>query len=232
MPIACKFKASAIGGPAGVRFLLDHPIVLLFVLLAIFWSATRLGAVLRAWLGPLDKDKHGDFDLMLGATLTLLSLIVGFSFSMAGNRYDQRKNLEEDEANAIGTAYARADLLPAADAAKVKGLLREYAYIARHNDKGKIDVEYLDIYQNRKKAEDLGIEQPNVVVLISGEHRRVLTMLDFYVDFEFKSKLLQSVMAMLFNEAVRLMVRAFERRAYVLYRRGTPPAAAPAPREA
>ncbi len=63
----------------------------------------------------------------------------------------------------------------------IRGLLREYAYLARNNDKGKIDVEYLDIYQNRKKAEDLGIEQPNVIVLISGEHRRVLTMSDFYV---------------------------------------------------
>jgi coenzyme Q-binding protein COQ10 len=42
-------------------------------------------------------------------------------------------------------------------------------------------------------------------------------MLDFYVDFEFKSKLLQSVMAMLFNEAVRRMVAAFEGRAKQLY---------------
>lgn len=62
----------------------------------------------------------------------------------------------------------------------IRGLVREYAYVARQSDKGKIDVEFLDIYQNRKKAEDLGIEQPNVVVLISGDHRRVLTMTDFY----------------------------------------------------
>ena len=42
-------------------------------------------------------------------------------------------------------------------------------------------------------------------------------LVDFYVDFEFKSKLLQSVMAMLFNEAVRRMVAAFEARAKQLY---------------
>ncbi len=45
---------------------------------------------------------------------------------MAINRYDQRKNYEEAEANAIGTEYVRADLLPAADAAKVSALLRKY----------------------------------------------------------------------------------------------------------
>jgi hypothetical protein len=45
---------------------------------------------------------------------------------MAGTRYDQRKNLEEEEANAIGTEYVRADLLPADAAEKVRGLLRSY----------------------------------------------------------------------------------------------------------
>lgn len=54
------------------------------------------------------------------------------------------------------------------------------------------------------------------------------TEVDFFVDFEFKSKLLQAVIGTVFNEAVRLMVRAFERRAAVLYRRSAPPATAPA----
>jgi len=45
---------------------------------------------------------------------------------MAVNRYDQRKNYEEAEANAIGTEYVRADLLPAADAARVRALLLSY----------------------------------------------------------------------------------------------------------
>ena len=41
--------------------------------------------------------------------------------------------------------------------------------------------------------------------------------IDFYVDFEFKSRLLQTVMETLFTEAVRRMVRAFENRADELY---------------
>jgi hypothetical protein len=62
----------------------------------------------------------------LRATLTLLGLFIGFSFSMAANRYDQRKNFEEVEANAIGTEILRADFLPASDAANVRKLLAEY----------------------------------------------------------------------------------------------------------
>lgn len=49
-----------------------------------------------------------------------------FSFSMAVSRYDQRQNYEEAEANAIGTAYLRADLLPTDAAATVRTLLSRY----------------------------------------------------------------------------------------------------------
>jgi coenzyme Q-binding protein COQ10 len=47
-------------------------------------------------------------------------------------------------------------------------------------------------------------------------------LIDFYVDFEFRSRLLQKVIEVLFNEAVRRMVSAFEARARALY--GTAPA--------
>jgi len=89
---------------------------------------------LSAWIGVLlsgnrravKAEMREDFGIILAATLTLLGLIVGFTFSMALNRYDQRKNYEEEEANAIGTEYLRASLLPAADAAKVRSLLLNY----------------------------------------------------------------------------------------------------------
>jgi coenzyme Q-binding protein COQ10 len=49
----------------------------------------------------------------------------------------------------------------------------------------------------------------------------------FFVDFEFRSRLLQAVIGTVFEQAVRLMVRAFERRAMHLYGRNQAPAAAP-----
>jgi hypothetical protein len=45
---------------------------------------------------------------------------------MALTRYDQRKSCEEVEANAIGTEYDRAGLLPPTDATAIRGLLRSY----------------------------------------------------------------------------------------------------------
>ena len=105
-------------------FLVNHPIVFCLVSLVTLRLSAQFGAFFRRHPGPLDDED--DYGLVLGATLTLLSLLVGFTFSMAASRYDQRKNYEEEEANAIGTEYARADLLPPADAAKVRTLLREY----------------------------------------------------------------------------------------------------------
>jgi coenzyme Q-binding protein COQ10 len=55
------------------------------------------------------------------------------------------------------------------------------------------------------------------------------TMIDFYVDFEFRSRLLQSLIGVLFHEAVKRMVAAFEARARQLY---GAPAAPPSPRPA
>jgi hypothetical protein len=74
----------------------------------------------------LKDNERDDFGVIQAATLTLLALIIGFSFSMAISRYDLRKTYEEAEANAIGTEWVRAGLLPAPDAAKVRSQLRRY----------------------------------------------------------------------------------------------------------
>jgi hypothetical protein len=105
---------------------MDFPRYVFAISFIAMWLSVRLGASFRKWRRPLEEDEREDFRLVLGSTLTLLGLIIGFTFSMAVNRYDQRKNYEEAEANAIGTEYVRADLLPAADAVKVRALLRNY----------------------------------------------------------------------------------------------------------
>lgn len=85
-----------------------------FVVLAL---SVRIGALLRQ-RKLIHENLHQDLDIILAVTLTLLGLIIGFSFSMAINRYDQRKNYEEAEANAIGTEFVRTGLLPGPDAAQ------------------------------------------------------------------------------------------------------------------
>src|SRR6516165_9153341 len=105
--------------------ILDHPSIVFLVSLLAQWGAAYTGDVFRRWR-PIGKNEREDFNTVLTATLTLLALIIGFSFSMAVSRYDQRKNYEEAEANAIGTEYVRADLLPVEDAATVRELLMKY----------------------------------------------------------------------------------------------------------
>jgi hypothetical protein len=105
---------------------MNYPLLVLAFSLVALWLSARIGASFRKRGRPLEADEREDFGVVVAATLTLLGLIIGFSFSMAISRYDLRKNYEEAEANAIGTEYLRADLLPAADAAKVRALLRSY----------------------------------------------------------------------------------------------------------
>jgi hypothetical protein len=108
---------------------LDYPTLLFVLTFLLFWGSAWTGAHFRQMQREqLEKDDHDDFALLLGSTLTLLGLIIGFTFSMALTRYDQRKNYEEQEANAIGTEYIRVDLLPAADAAKLRAILVDYLH--------------------------------------------------------------------------------------------------------
>jgi len=99
---------------------LDYP-------LAVF-AGSALLQYLAAYVGHSIRKRSSvespsEFATVLGAALTLLALIIGFSFSMAVSRYDQRKNYEEAEANAIGTEYVRADLLAVTVAPQVRDRL-------------------------------------------------------------------------------------------------------------
>jgi hypothetical protein len=104
----------------------DYPLLVFLLSFFVLGLSARIGGSILRRVRKLEEDKRDDVGIILAATLTLLGLIIGFSFSMAISRHDQRKTYEEAEANAIGTEYVRADLLPAADAAKVRALLKDY----------------------------------------------------------------------------------------------------------
>jgi hypothetical protein len=104
----------------------DYPVILFLLSFFVLSLSALTGASFLTKQRKLDKEVREDFNIIMSATLTLLGLIIGFSFSMAMNRYDQRKNCEAAETNAIGTEYVRAGLLPASDGEKVRTLLRDY----------------------------------------------------------------------------------------------------------
>ncbi|MGZ7089212.1 MAG: hypothetical protein ACXVKH_07055, partial [Candidatus Angelobacter sp.] len=106
--------------------LFRFPLLAFVLAFLVQWLAAQMGNFFRKKRGSLEEGHQSDFRTIEAAILTLLSLIIGFSFSMAASRYEQRKNYEEAEANAIGAEYARAGLLPAADAARVRESLKAY----------------------------------------------------------------------------------------------------------
>ncbi|MGA7316108.1 MAG: hypothetical protein WBX22_19300 [Silvibacterium sp.] len=103
----------------------NYPVLFFPLSLLVLWLSAFVGTKLRSQR-PLVGDVREDFGFVQAAALTLLGLIIGFSFSMATGRYEQRRNYEEAEANAIGTEYVRAGLLPASDAAQVRAQLAKY----------------------------------------------------------------------------------------------------------
>jgi hypothetical protein len=109
-----------------MMFVLDRPLLLFVVTFLLLWGASWIGMAIRARHRQFPEGMRSDYGVVVGATLTLLGLIIGFTFSMAVTRYDQRKTLEEEEANAIGTEYVRVDFLPAESAAQIQALLRKY----------------------------------------------------------------------------------------------------------
>jgi hypothetical protein len=105
---------------------MDFPLLVSVTSFTLMVLSTWVGVALRKRAGVPKEDGRADTNLLAGAILTLLFFIIGFTFSMAINRYDVRKNCEQAEAIAIGTAYSRADLLAPGDAPRVQTLLKRY----------------------------------------------------------------------------------------------------------
>jgi hypothetical protein len=104
--------------------------LLALVLLVAMALSSVLGNFLRLWHlrrhsgDPGQVDSDGSF--ILTSVLGLLALLVGFTFSLAIDRYESRRGLVLEEANAIGTAYLRTQLLDEPHRARISQLLVEY----------------------------------------------------------------------------------------------------------
>lgn len=96
----------------------------LFALLAVALEAGyRAG---RRATAEGDPRASGQVGAIQAALLGLLGLLLAFSFSAAGSRFLERQDLIVAEANAIGTAYLRADLVDEPHRSELRGILRDY----------------------------------------------------------------------------------------------------------
>jgi hypothetical protein len=83
-------------------------VILLVVLLSVE-CGYRLG---KYRCSRHEQEKDAPVGTMVGATLGLLAFILAFTFGLAAARFDTRRQVLLDEANAIGTTYLRAGMLP------------------------------------------------------------------------------------------------------------------------
>ncbi|MBY0111599.1 MAG: hypothetical protein K2Y21_02160 [Phycisphaerales bacterium] len=104
-------------------FLLEHIVAFAFLsgALLILEIAYQVGVRVKP------KEATPQLATVQGATLGLLGLLLGFSFSGATSRFIDRQDIVVREANALGTAYLRADLFKNEQAQPLREALRSYA---------------------------------------------------------------------------------------------------------
>lgn len=116
--------ASVAGGPFGVEMpwwaLLLSSCAVLFLVHSI---GGRWG---RGAPQGEREERASQVEVPSTALLGLLGLMLGFAFTIAADRFAERKQLVLDDANAISTTYLRAQTMPEPQATRVQELLRDY----------------------------------------------------------------------------------------------------------
>lgn len=101
--------------------------VLLLIGSALLWFVMELGYRFGKWRHDhMPDERDAPVGAMVGSILGLVALVIAFTFSFAASRYDTRRITILKEANAIGTAYLRSQLLPEPHATEIAKLFREY----------------------------------------------------------------------------------------------------------
>lgn len=93
------------------------------VLLLVFELGFRVG---HWWQVRTPDEREGPTQMLVGSLLALLAFLLAVTMGMASDRFDGRRQLVLNEANAIGTAYLRAGYLPGTASDASRQLLKEY----------------------------------------------------------------------------------------------------------
>src|SRR3954465_9085430 len=112
---------------------MSSPLILLsgFAVFASVLLAMEIAMEIGRRFGKRDRKQHPDdpgsgTGSVEAAGFGLMGLLVAFTFSGAGSRFDARRQLIVEESNTIGTAYLRIDLLPAHSQPTLRDEFRRY----------------------------------------------------------------------------------------------------------
>lgn len=113
-------------------------VVFAVITLACYELGFRFG---RWWQEREPGEQEGPTDTMVGALLGLMAFLLAVTMGMAADRFDTRRGMVLDDANAIRAVYLQADYLPAADAAEMQELVRQYASVrVATSDSGQVQA--------------------------------------------------------------------------------------------
>lgn len=103
-------------------------VFLLFIALALLAieAGYRLG---HWWQTRTEDEQEGPTGMLVGSLLALMAFLLAITMGMASERFDTRRALVLQEANAVGTVYLRAGLLPEPASSEIRERLREYAAV-------------------------------------------------------------------------------------------------------
>jgi hypothetical protein len=145
-----------------VWFIFLLTVLLLFLA---FWAGLRVGKYAQVhW-----ADQSADLNLITGASLSFLALLLAFVINYTIGAFTERRQLVVSEANAIGTVYLRAGILPDSDRTESRKLLREYVdmrLVAVRGGNARMAITRSEVIQDRlwNLAEALGRDNPTPTV--------------------------------------------------------------------
>jgi hypothetical protein len=143
---------------------------LFLAILIVVLVSVETGYRIGTYRGRQAQEKETPVGEMVVATLGLLAFTLAFTFGLAATRFDTRRALVVDEANAVGTTYLRAAMLPERRE-DVRALLRDYVDVrldAAKPDKLAEDIARSENIQNRLWALTTSIAEKNPHSIVVG----------------------------------------------------------------
>jgi hypothetical protein len=145
--------------------LVDYPLWLFAFLLIVLTGVVEVGFRLTQRAAPdVDPERHEQIVGTRNDIAILLSLLLGFTLAMVLSRFDLRKQLVVDEANAIGTTNLRAAMLPEPSRSKAQELLRQYTEARLDFSKSEMNSGTFQAALKRSKQAQTDLWQQSVVV--------------------------------------------------------------------
>jgi hypothetical protein len=131
--------------------------IIILVLMAIE-VGYRMGRLVRR---HSENEKDTSVSTITGSVLGLVSFMLAFTFGIVTDRYDARKALVREEANAIGTAYLRSNFTSEPDRGKTTKLFREYVDsridAAQSRDSDKIQKALIESNRIQRQLWDMAV---------------------------------------------------------------------------